>query len=87
MKLDSDRLEQILVNLVSNAIRHTSSGSITLKAWSDKELFTIGGKAMNTCPYCSHNLLRHLRSQEVYWYCQHCRLESRELKLPRKQLI
>ena len=32
---DSDRTEQILVNLLSNAIRHTPSGSITLKAWSD----------------------------------------------------
>jgi signal transduction histidine kinase len=33
--VDSDRLEQILVNLLSNAIRHTPQGSITIKAWSD----------------------------------------------------
>ena len=31
---DSDRLEQVLVNLLSNAIRHTPEGSITIKAWS-----------------------------------------------------
>ncbi len=31
---------------------------------------------MNTCPYCSHNLLRHLRSHDRYWYCLHCRLET-----------
>ena len=34
---DSDRLEQILVNLLSNAMRHTPHGSITLKAWADME--------------------------------------------------
>ncbi|MGL5077164.1 MAG: sensor histidine kinase, partial [Waterburya sp.] len=33
--LDSDRTEQILVNLLSNAIRHTPEGSITLKAWCE----------------------------------------------------
>jgi len=32
---DSDRLEQILVNLLSNAIRHTPQGTITLEAWFD----------------------------------------------------
>ncbi|WP_253274331.1 cell wall metabolism sensor histidine kinase WalK [Myxosarcina sp. GI1] len=32
---DSDRLEQILVNLLSNAIRHTPKGTIALKVWSE----------------------------------------------------
>lgn len=31
---DSDRTEQILINLLGNAIRYTQTGSITLKAWS-----------------------------------------------------
>ncbi len=37
VSLDSDRIEQILVNLLSNAIRHTPKGSITLKAWWDSD--------------------------------------------------
>lgn len=32
---DGDRTEQILVNLLGNAIRHTQQGSITLKAWAE----------------------------------------------------
>jgi signal transduction histidine kinase len=32
---DLDRTEQILVNLIGNAICYTSTGSITLKAWTD----------------------------------------------------
>lgn len=31
---DGDRTEQILINLLGNAIRHTQHGSIILKAWS-----------------------------------------------------
>ncbi|MGL5034286.1 MAG: sensor histidine kinase [Microcystaceae cyanobacterium] len=34
---DLDRTEQILVNLLGNAIRYTEKGSITLKAWRDKK--------------------------------------------------
>ncbi|HAC65697.1 MAG TPA: two-component sensor histidine kinase [Cyanothece sp. UBA12306] len=33
---DSDRTEQILVNLLGNAICYTEKGTITLKAWSDR---------------------------------------------------
>ena len=33
---NSDRLEQILVNLLSNAMRHTPQGSITVRAYSEK---------------------------------------------------
>lgn len=32
---DIDRVEQILVNLLGNAIRYTESGSITLHAWTE----------------------------------------------------
>lgn len=26
----------------------------------------------STCPYCSHPLLRHVRSRQIYWFCNHC---------------
>lgn len=39
---DADRTEQILVNLLGNAIRYTEEGNITLKAWSDPEYVWVG---------------------------------------------
>ncbi|NMG20471.1 hypothetical protein DP116_13795 [Brasilonema bromeliae SPC951] len=30
---------------------------------------------MNECPCCSHQLLRHIRHQQVYWFCSSCRQE------------
>ncbi len=27
---------------------------------------------MVTCPYCSYQLLRHVRHGEIYWFCSHC---------------
>ncbi|OKH54853.1 hypothetical protein NIES2130_27815 [Scytonema sp. HK-05] len=27
---------------------------------------------MNNCPCCSSPLLRHIRHQEVYWFCRSC---------------
>ncbi|NMG08091.1 hypothetical protein DP117_14815 [Brasilonema sp. UFV-L1] len=27
---------------------------------------------MNNCPCCSRPLLRHIRNQEIYWFCRSC---------------
>ncbi len=32
---DIDRVEQVLVNLLGNAVRYTEAGSITLRAWTE----------------------------------------------------
>ncbi|KAF3884058.1 MULTISPECIES: hypothetical protein [Nostocales] len=30
---------------------------------------------MNSCPCCTDQLLRHVRSQGIYWFCPTCRQE------------
>lgn len=35
---------------------------------------------MNNCPCCSDTMLRHIRHQEIYWYCLYCRQEMPNLK-------
>ena len=27
---------------------------------------------MSDCPCCSQSMLRHIRSNEVYWFCRNC---------------
>ncbi|MFB2939449.1 hypothetical protein ACE1B6_29700 [Aerosakkonemataceae cyanobacterium BLCC-F154] len=27
---------------------------------------------MATCPCCSHQMLRHIRGNQSYWFCRHC---------------
>ncbi len=39
---DIDRVEQVLVNLIGNALTYTEKGSITVKAWTEPE----GGKVL-----------------------------------------
>jgi signal transduction histidine kinase len=38
---DGERVEQVLINLLGNALRYTSKGSITLRAWSDEDQLWI----------------------------------------------
>ena len=44
-------------------------------------LTTVGSKssslrnAMNACPCCSAQLLRHVRYKSIYWFCSRCRQE------------
>jgi len=42
---------------------------------------------MNSCPCCSHKLLRHIRQQNVYWFCSHCRQEMPNLEYSSKKAI
>ena len=41
---DSERVEQVLINLVGNALRYTPEGSITLCAWAEPERLWIAVK-------------------------------------------
>ncbi|MEM7758407.1 MAG: HAMP domain-containing sensor histidine kinase [Cyanobacteria bacterium P01_A01_bin.40] len=67
--VDSDRLEQILVNLLSNAIRHTPEGSIAIKAWLDGEQVWIAvtdngsGIAESELPYVFRRFWRSQKSR------------------------
>lgn len=38
---DLDRTEQVLVNLIGNALRYTSHGSITIRAWTEARLLWL----------------------------------------------
>ncbi|MEC4804994.1 MAG: hypothetical protein SAJ12_05925 [Jaaginema sp. PMC 1079.18] len=37
--------------------------------------------SLYSCPCCSHSLLRHIRSQQIYWYCRHCHQAMPNLSL------
>jgi signal transduction histidine kinase len=69
---DLDRTEQILVNLLGNALRYTEQGSITLQAWREKERVWIAvidtgvGIAAGDLPHVFDRFWRADKSRSRY---------------------
>lgn len=67
---DPERLQQVLVNLVGNALQHTRRGSITLRAWStDQQLWiavidTGEGISPEDLPHVFERFWRASRSRD-----------------------
>jgi signal transduction histidine kinase len=69
---DIDRVEQILVNLLGNAVRYTSQGTITLRAWSEPTKLWIAvidtgqGISSEDLPHIFERFWRADRSRSRY---------------------
>jgi ribosomal protein L37AE/L43A len=37
---------------------------------------------MASCPCCSHAMLRHIRHNQIFWYCRHCWQEMPNFNSP-----
>ena len=67
---DPDRVEQILVNLLSNAVRHTQAGSIAIQAWPEQNHLWIAvrdtGRGIDPAelPYIFDRFWRSERSRQ-----------------------
>ena len=66
---DGDRTEQVLVNLLGNAIRYTPSGRITLRAWADRKRVWVAvgdtgmGLAASELPHVFERFWRSAQSR------------------------
>lgn len=69
---DLDRTEQVLVNLLGNAVRYTTSGSITVRAWTEPAKLWIAvidtgiGIAPENLPHVFERFWRADRSRARY---------------------
>jgi len=41
---------------------------------------------MISCPCCSNQVLRHIRSHQIHWFCRHCWLEIPNLDRHQRDL-
>lgn len=69
---DRDRTEQVLVNLIGNALRYTETGSITVKGWRDRSNLWIAvedtgvGISQQDLPFVFERFWRADRSRSRY---------------------
>lgn len=67
---DPERVEQVVINLLGNALRYTSEGSITLRAWSEANVLWIAvtdtgqGIAIEELPHVFERFWRSDRSRD-----------------------